>query len=1252
MMKAPVSIGFIPNRRRSALLAGVAAAAMVAAVASVPAMAQEAALSGLVIRGPVNGTPASTVPLTPSQRVTSPAGSWTEIAFADGTSIVLEPGAAFTLRGVTRDPATGRLVVRGWSERGGLRISTSDGTEVLLTTPGGEVRVVQASAVVEAGPGGGATLISGRQLTVRRGDGQEEVVRRPGFAVVFDDGGPRRQTRGQMAEAMDPFAPVERREARALTTPPTVEPVPVVAEVRPRRPVPAQEERRRFRERNEGMAAPSGTTQPAGSFTLAGTLLDGAGVDASGISAPRSNSGTSVLAAANSQVDPRSQEPDQNIAGIAAYHRFGTGRVRRFAAGASGAVVNQDSRIAAGMTRDDSGLVISAESHGEQRARPLGALFIPGATATLPQDQRVLIYDATAQVGVVDLNAFATVSDNRLNLVRVPRISVADAATPAASLLRNRRDPELPQYEVGDIRYQRNDVFYQFGGPSNGRVIDGRSLTEAAFALEIERYRAEREAAPNRAVILLPRSMPLQWSFVDVFSQPTAIGGRFLTDAEFTEAGNALAAALASGRSVQIRTDVNQLIYTGSAFFEVGLQNSEVGAQTLRHPDTPPTIIATTPTNGNVSRLFGQIGLLAYVGSRPLPSLAILGGQRVFNSETQQVERSGGTIITDGFSDDLNNPADLQAAPVVFIIDKITMSSQSVFVDRGIQEGERYFVIGGTPHDPVLTQGLPGSEPGLITRFAVSDGLNPINADQPGGFQSGQRIEAQFAGTNNPNQPFAFNRFNSFRPDETFVIRPADLITTPVGRGDTHLLVVTGNAVTPNVAMRGEVEVTADGRSSASVSVGGIGVHGNSLVLAGNTVGTARLATQRETLPDGTVREPGSLAIAAPLGSLGTDATGTEEHMFPSATDQSQIGYFAVGTQDVRRGAPGNDGGQPGTVEAVGSSTATPFTFTRLATNVSVVPGSPPPTGLPRTEEAASLRGFATGIVERVQGGQTTLHAVGPLAVTDSRAFGSVAIERPAGSNEFAAAITLSPRAAGELPINPIGAPAPNGAWETRILTFGRTDPNATPTTAWVSGDTFAAVRPGTRDGTQTRADGAAMISVNPELQRGMQAVQMPSSTEHLAWGMFLGDLVNEGSGGLREHVNMGFWVAGRPVDTGTLATLRGTASYQGGMIGTVAQDGSIRTAGGQFTQSWDFGARRGSMAATFDGTGYNIRAAMPAGSNVFTGSGLTGDRRMVVQGGFFNAGPLNGAPAAVGGAFGVAGANYGANGVFVGARR
>ena len=160
-----------------------------AAVAE-PAVAQTG-LSAVVLRGaatrPGIAPPGTPTVLTPGVRIESPQNSWTEIAFSDGSSVVLEPGADFTLQGIERGSASGCHVIRASAGRGRLRITTSDCTEVTLATPTAQVRVVTASAVVVAGSGGSATMISGNRVVVSR-SGQEEVLRRPGFAVVFDDG--------------------------------------------------------------------------------------------------------------------------------------------------------------------------------------------------------------------------------------------------------------------------------------------------------------------------------------------------------------------------------------------------------------------------------------------------------------------------------------------------------------------------------------------------------------------------------------------------------------------------------------------------------------------------------------------------------------------------------------------------------------------------------------------------------------------------------------------------------------------------------------------------------------------------------------------------------------------------------------------------------------------------------------------------------------------------------------------------------
>ena len=188
------------------------------------------------------------------------------------------------------------------------------------------------------------------------------------------------------------------------------------------------------------------------------------------------------------------------------------------------------------------------------------------------------------------------------------------------------------------------------------------------------------------------------------------------------------------------------------------------------------------------------------------------------------------------------------------------------------------------------------------------------------------------------------------------------------------------------------------------------------------------------------------------------------------------------------------------------------------------------------------------------------------------------------------------------------------------------------------------------------------MATVDSDLLNGIRrpdgsASALPPSNEHVAWGSFLGDLVTQSAGGPREFVNLGFWVAGRPVQASTLQTLTGTATYSGGMIGNAATPTGVRTRVGDFTHTFNFGSRTGAMAANFDGAGFGIQTATN-GSSVYTGSG-PGDagRTLSVQGAFFHnpatGGPVNSGnlPRATGGVFGITGSNYGANGVFVGAR-
>jgi hypothetical protein len=313
-----------------------------------------------------------------------------------------------------------------------------------------------------------------------------------------------------------------------------------------------------------------------------------------------------------------------------------------------------------------------------------------------------------------------------------------------------------------------------------------------------------------------------------------------------------------------------------------------------------------------------------------------------------------------------------------------------------------------------------------------------------------------------------------------------------------------------------------------------------------------------------------------------------------------------------------------------------------------------------------SLQGFSSAAVEHTDPTQTTVYA------QSSTNLGDTSINRTAANpNTFAAAFALSPTSAGYLPSDPAAVPAPVSSAAPTTLNFGDTGtPGATPRSSFVTSSTFAAVGGGNPPGNSYITATYGMSSVDKDLLGGIQgasAAGLPASNEHLAWGYFLGDLAYQANGQPQDHVNLGFWVAGQPVSLDMLRTLTGTASYQGGMIGTVvdatAAAGRIATTVGQFTQQWNFATRTGSLNAAFDSANWNgVGLNMPGNTTVFTGAGASSnvaDRTLAVQGSFFHNTATGGAlsaanpPAAVGGLFAIHNSTgtYGANGVLVGAR-
>ena len=145
------------------------------------------------------------------------------------------------------------------------------------------------------------------------------------------------------------------------------------------------------------------------------------------------------------------------------------------------------------------------------------------------------------------------------------------------------------------------------------------------------------------------------------------------------------------------------------------------------------------------------------------------------------------------------------------------------------------------------------------------------------------------------------------------------------------------------------------------------------------------------------------------------------------------------------------------------------------------------------------------------------------------------------------------------------------------------------------------------------------------------------------------------------EAIGLHYWVQGASATAKDLAAAAGkTATYQGGMIGSVAENGALRERTGHFSSRVNFGVSHyqvtnfnadfdrhrfsGSSAATANSQPFGVTAGALSGRD--SGSDLT-----LNASGYFGGTPATpGAPPPeMGGSFSITGGSYSANGVFVG---
>jgi FecR-like protein len=153
-----------------------------------------------------------------------------------------------------------------------------------------------------------------------------------------------------------------------------------------------------------------------------------------------------------------------------------------------------------------------------------------------------------------------------------------------------------------------------------------------------------------------------------------------------------------------------------------------------------------------------------------------------------------------------------------------------------------------------------------------------------------------------------------------------------------------------------------------------------------------------------------------------------------------------------------------------------------------------------------------------------------------------------------------------------------------------------------------------------------------------------PCTCEYLSWGFWSS---NMNIGNTTNNVNLGTYVVGQ-VTTAVQMPQRGSATFNGMMVGNVQNGANAYVAAGTYGSVWNFGARAGTFNASFDGTTYNGAGVANVGSGGATFSGIFGGSGRAGQftGSFFGPGAQN-----QGGSFTIGGnlTSYKASGIFAG---
>jgi hypothetical protein len=307
-----------------------------------------------------------------------------------------------------------------------------------------------------------------------------------------------------------------------------------------------------------------------------------------------------------------------------------------------------------------------------------------------------------------------------------------------------------------------------------------------------------------------------------------------------------------------------------------------------------------------------------------------------------------------------------------------------------------------------------------------------------------------------------------------------------------------------------------------------------------------------------------------------------------------------------------------------------------VATPVANTSTLPPDLGQNRTTQ--TMNGYVGGLVEQNTGGNSFKTVVPTISIFTKPT--DVSISTNAQTNQAMGTIVmrgfdgtiLSPTVTLQLG-GQSGANGPASAFidNSRYAMITQTnDPNRQSTVQPILG------RPSTiSDNTMLASYQTAPVA----LPGGVT----PCTCEFLSWGFWSS---NMSIGNTTNNVNLGTYVVGQ-VTTAMQMPQRGTATFNGMMVGNVQNGANAYVAAGTYGSVWNFGARAGTFNASFDGTNYaGAGVATTSSGATFSGVFGGGGRAGQFAGSFFGPGAAN-----QGGSFTI-GNNvtpYKASGIFAG---